>query len=200
LWGIEVKDKAYIQQRRDYKDIPEGVRWVNDKLSPALKGYGYRGDIATEIREGKDGKHYLIDMTCRKPYPPTAIMLENWKNQALCMYLGAMGIMVEPEYEFEFGCEVIMYSDAAKSDDYTLFMPKELEKWVKMPYTCFADGRRWVVPQASENACVGSLICLGNSAEEVIKSAEERSKLITGHSLKIDVHCLDSAIKELLDL
>ena len=62
--GIEIKDRAYVGCTMRYGKMPEPVRRVNDGLAPALKKYGYRGFISTEVRCTPDGGAYLVDMTC----------------------------------------------------------------------------------------------------------------------------------------
>src|SRR6266704_795030 len=61
MTGVEVKDEAYLMKTVRWQDLPEMVRSVNQKLAPALKRYGYRGFISTEVRCCEDGKAYLID-------------------------------------------------------------------------------------------------------------------------------------------
>lgn len=200
LFGIEVKDMGYIGEVRKYKDLPEGVKEVNKELSDALKSYGYRGNISTEIREGEDGKHYLIDLTCRFPYPPSNLMLEIWDNIAECIYEGAKGNLVDMKFRAKYGIEIEMFSDTAEEEYYTLFYPKEIQQWLKQPYLTFKEGRRWVIPQNNKNQNVGSLIAIGNTIEECVKLAKERAEQITGHHLKIDFSALDEAIEELRKL
>ncbi len=196
LFGIEVKDMGYIGGVRPYKDMPEGCKIVNEQLVPALKGYGYRGNISTEIREGEDGKHYLIDLTCRFPYPPTNALLCIWENIAECIYMGSQGVLVDMKFSGKFVCEIEMFSDSAKTDYYTLFMPKELEEWVLRPYITFMEGRTWTIPQDIPNANVGSLIAIGSTLQDAIDLAKERASQITGHHLKIDFSCLNEAVDE----
>jgi hypothetical protein len=203
LFGIEAKDLGYIAEVRDYKDLPEGVIKVNEQLSPALKKYGYRGGFHTEIREGEDGGHYLIDITARAGCPPTNLMLEMWDNISECIYEGAQGNIIDMKFRAKFGIEIMMFSPSAVTDPYTLFFPNELKQWIKQPYSTVKEGRVWVIPQAEtghENHYVGSLVCIGNSFEEVVKLAEERSEKIIGHKLEINLHALDSAIEELKKL
>lgn len=200
LFGIEVKDMGYIGEVRKYEDLPEGVKYVNDKFSKTLKSYGYRGNWSTEIREGEDGKHYFIDPTCRCPYPPTNLMLEIWDNISECMYQGSRGILVDMKFKSKYGIEVEMFDETAKDYEYVLIYPEELNQWVKQPYITYHDNRKWVQPQTVVNSNVGSLIAIGDSIEECVILAKERADKIIGKKLKIDFSCLDSAIKELKTL
>lgn len=198
LLGIEVKDMGYIGGVRAYKDLPEGVRYVNEKLAPALKAYGMRGNISTEIRETADGKHYMIDPTMRFPYPPSNIMMEMWENMAECIYKGAAGTLVEPIYKALFGVEVIMYSDYAKEEHYKLIVPDAIREFVKQPYAYKSrkTGSIIVVPQSTANTNVGSVIAYADTLEAAIDLVKERADQIKGHGLKIDMGCLDEAIEQ----
>lgn len=200
LFGIEVKDMGYIGGVRDYNKLPESVKQINDELAPALKGYGYKGNISTEIREGIDGKNYLIDLTCRFPYPPTNAMLIIWDNMAECIYEGAKGNLVDMKFTDNFVCEVMMFSDSAKTDYYTLFYPDKYKDNILQPYTTFMNERTWVIPQDIPNNNVGSIVATGSTLEDAINKCKEISKEITGHNLKIDFACLDSAIKQFKEL
>jgi hypothetical protein len=196
VFGIEVKDIGYIGGARKYADLPEGVKYVNEKLKPYLKKMKVRGKFSTEIREGEDGKHYFIDPTMRFPYPPSQCMLEFCDNIAECIYEGANGRLIEPIYRGKFVCEIILYSDYAKEHDYKLIVPEEIRQWVKQPY-CFKSpttGSIIVVKQEVGNTNVGSVIAYGNTIEETIELCKKRAEMITGHGLKIDTDCLDEAI------
>ncbi len=200
MFGIEAKDIGYIAEIRKYDDLPVSVKETNQALSASLKSYGYKGSIHTEVKEGDDGKNYLIDLTCRAGYPPTNLMMELWSNMAECMYEGAKGNLIDMKFNAKYGAEIEMFSESAKEDYYTLFYPDELKQWVKQPYITFMDGRQWIIPQVQMNSNVGSLIAIGDSIDEVVGLLKERAEKIQGAHLHIDLTCLDSAIEELKKL
>ena len=200
LFGIEVKDMGYIGGVRPYKKLPDSVTQINEEIAPALKEYGYRGNISTEVREGVDGKNYLIDLTCRQPYPPTNSMLVIWDNMAECMFEGAQGNLVDMEFNDYFVCEVMMFSDSAKTDYFTLFYPDKYKDNIFQPYITFMNGRQWVIPQDISKTNVGSIVANGVTLEGAVNKFKEIEDEITGHHLKIDFACLDSAIKQFKDL
>ncbi len=202
LFGIEVKDMGYIGEVRPYDKLPEGVKYVNSKLAPALKQYGMRGNISSEIREGVDGKHYLIDPTMRFPYPPSNLTFEMWENISECMYEGAKGNLVDPVYRGKFGCEIIMYSDYAKENDYKLIVPDDIRQFVKQPYIFKSKttGSIIVIPQSVQNSNVGSVIAYADTLQGAVDLCIDRARKISGHGLKIDTGCVDDAMKQLSKL
>lgn len=200
LFGIEVKDMGYIGGVREYKDLPESVKQINSEIAPALKGYGYKGALSTEVREGEDGKNYLVDMTCRSPYPPTNSMLLIWDNMAECIFEGSKGNLIDMEFADYFVCEVMMFSETAKENYYTLFYPEKYKDNIFQPYITFMNGRTWVIPQDSVNNNVGSIVAIGSTLEEAINKCKEIANEVEGHKLKIDFACLDSGIKQFKEL
>jgi hypothetical protein len=74
LYGVEVKDTAYLGQVVPYRSLPNGVQFVNSKLSGMFRDWNYRGFFSSEIRL-KGGKPYLIDPCCRLGSPPGEVTL-----------------------------------------------------------------------------------------------------------------------------
>jgi hypothetical protein len=64
MTGVEVKDEAYLMKVTSYANCPSRSERQREAQA-ALKRYGYRGFISTEVRCTKDGKAYLIDPCCR---------------------------------------------------------------------------------------------------------------------------------------
>lgn len=61
MFGIEIKDKAYILKTSKYADIPEEIRSVNGKLSDVFRMSRFRGFWSTELRITPERVPYLID-------------------------------------------------------------------------------------------------------------------------------------------
>lgn len=198
LFGIEVKDKGYIGEVRNYVDIPKEIQDVNNALARTFKAYKYRGNISTEIRVGEDGKPYLIDITCRHPAPPTAVMLELIDNWAEIMYEGGNGTLIEPIFKAKFGAECIGLSDFAKEHNFAqVFFPDEESQWVKQPYSCLVNGKTYVIPQTWENGRVCEVVAIGDDIETTVKTLQNRCSNIKGHQLTLDCSVLNDAIDEL---
>ena len=62
--GVETKDRGYVGCVRDYSDLPEQLRSVNEKLSPFLAEHHYRNFFSTEVRVTKFGTACLTDPCC----------------------------------------------------------------------------------------------------------------------------------------
>jgi hypothetical protein len=201
LFGIEVKDKGYIGEVRNYSDIPKEIQKVNNAFKETLAAYKYRGMWSTEIRVGKDGKFYFIDPTCRFPSPPTALMLEMYDNIDEIMYEGADGVLVQPKFNGKFGAEVIGKSDFVNKDAfYQLHFPEEIRQWVKTMHTCMIDGKEYSIPQQMDDNRVCEVVAYGDDIENVINTLSDRCGQIKGHQLTIDCSVLTSAISELKSL
>jgi hypothetical protein len=80
--GYEKKNQLYLGAYTKYKDLPEEVRYVNEKISKVLARFGYRNFIATEIRKGVDGNAYFIDPTPRMPGQTGEQLTETCANLA----------------------------------------------------------------------------------------------------------------------
>jgi hypothetical protein len=109
LYGAEVKDKAYFGRLKDYSDLPEELRTVNDKLSPVLKELQYRNWFSTELRN-----EFCIDLTCRHASPAGECVIANVTNLGDVVKKGAEGVLVEPEWQHEYAAQLIICSEFAE--------------------------------------------------------------------------------------
>lgn len=195
LYGIEVKDKGYVGKVASYDSIPKEIKFVNDKLAPTLKSYGYRANISTEIRVGKDGTPYLIDLTCRMPCPPTSVMMEMISNYAEIMYEGASGKMIQPIFKAKFGAELIGYSDFANDHFFNINVPKDVP--IKQSSVCMIDGKNYCIPQGWESQAVFETVAIGDDLDKVISDVSKQGESIKGFGLKCSGDCLKDATEEL---
>jgi hypothetical protein len=201
LFGLEVKDKGYVGEMRNYNDIPKEIKVVNDYLAPLFKQYGYRGMFSTEIRVGEDGKSYLIDPTCRFPSPPTSVMMELFENIAEIMYEGADGNLVQIETSNKFGAEIIGTSEFALDSFVHLCCEDEDMQFIKQPNICMIDDKIYTIPQKYEDMnMVCNVVAVGTDIDTVIKDLTERCDRIQAHKLSIDCSILNGAIDELKKL
>lgn len=84
LMGWEIKDAGYCGLIKPLADYPKAMNKVTDALSPVMEDYGYRGFFSTEVRIGKDGKPFLIDMTCYSD-DTEVLTLVGWKRFSECL-------------------------------------------------------------------------------------------------------------------
>jgi hypothetical protein len=201
LFGIEVKDKGYIGEVRDYDKIPAQIKEINDKLSPLFKEFGYRGFFSSEIRVTADGDAYLIDMTCRCPSPPTSTMLEVYSNLAEIMYEGANGTLIQPEFNAKFGAEIIGFNDFLREGFVQLFFDDKDTQWIKQPNSCMIDDKIYCIPAKYDDMnMVANIVAIGDDIDSVISELKERVSSIKGNGFNADPNVLDETVEELKKL
>jgi len=198
MFGPEIKDKCLIDAITKYDDLPKEVRLVNEKLSPALKQYQYRGFFSTEIRVGKeDGLPYLIDLTCRAPIPSGAIQQEIYTNWLDIMWNGADGKLIEPDPVDSFGSEAIIQSEFAGKNWMPVFFPKEIASSVKLFNHCKIEGVHYAIPQEGELEEIGSVVGLGKTMEDSNQACIYNAEQIEGYKIQIHTGCLEEAVEQM---
>ncbi len=191
IHGMEAKDSAYIGAFQSMAEVPEEVRIVNKEFGPVLAKYGYRSAFSTEVRITKEGESFFIDPTCRFPSPPSQVMCEMVGNLGEIMWLGANGILVEPEQVAAFGVQAIIKVDR---DDWGIFIiPDELDQWFKMSFSCKVDGKICVPPDPAGVSEIGWLCAIGDTIEEAVESLREKKEL-----LPEGCHCEFQSLADLL--
>lgn len=177
LHGDENKDKAYISTVTKRTDMPPQIQDVLEAFGPELKEYRYRNFWSMEVRV-KDDAAYFGDATCRAPMPATPSQLENIKNLPEVIYHGAQGELVQPEYEKQFTCEVIVNMKGDRHAWGVADIPKELSRWLKLPNSCQIDGLRCFPPDEQHGEAIGWMVAMGDSIEEVIATMKEQIKML----------------------
>jgi len=192
LYGIEVKNKGYIGRIMERSKSPKVVTNITDKLSPIFKEFAYKGSYSDEIRVTKDGKGYLIDPTCRLPYPPSYLMVYMYQNMAEIIYRCSLGQVTEPEYEHEFGCELLIYSKSNETQFLPVYVPEQYRDNVFLnQYTMKGD-----VPFICPNGFVGSVCTSSDNIEDAIEEAGEIAGSLDGFDLTYDFYSLRRAMEE----
>jgi predicted RNase H-like HicB family nuclease len=197
MTGVEVKDEAYLMKTVRWSELPEQVRSVNEKLAPALKKYGYRGFISTEVRCTKDGKAYLIDPCCRAGSPPNELYQLLMTNMAEAIWYGSEGIVIEPEFKAKWGAEVLLISDWADQNWMHVSFPEDVRDNVKLRNFCVIEGEYYVIPQWTGCAEIGAVVALGNTPDEAIAECKRICELVEGHLLDKPIDALDIAREQL---
>jgi hypothetical protein len=197
MTGVEVKDEAYLMKTVRWSELPEQVRTVNEKLAPALKRYGYRGFISTEVRCTKDGKAYLIDPCCRAGSPPNELYQVMMENMAEAIWFGSEGVMIEPEFKAKWGAEVLLISEWADHNWMHVTFPQEVRENVKLRNFCMIEGEYYVIPQWTGSAEIGAVVALGDTPDQAIEECKRICALVEGHLLDKPVDALDIAREQL---
>lgn len=171
MHGMECKDSAFIGCFQNYDDVPEETRCANDAFGPILEKYGYRGAFSTEVRITKDKESFFIDPTCRFPSPPSQCQCEMIGNLGDIIWQGANGNLIEPDEVAQFGAQAIFKVDR---DEWGVFeIPKELDPWVKIAFSCKHEGRICVPPDPQGVEEIGWVVGIGDTMEGAIESLRE---------------------------
>lgn len=200
LVGVETKCKAYVGRTLRYAQLPQAVREVNDKLSPALKRYGYRGFLSTEIRVTKN-EAYLIDPCCRCGSPPSELYQVMIENLGEVLWEGAAGIVVEPEFRAKHGAMVLLNSEWAALDNWQhVAFPDKYRQNVKLHNLTVIAGEHYVIPFVDKRAQIGAVVATGDTADEAIAQCERIADEVKGHMIEKPVAALQESKKALQKL
>lgn len=193
--GNEVKEKSFAGMFFRYNDLSEGIREVNDQMAPALKHYGYKGFISSEVRTTKDNKHFAIDPCCRLASPPSEIYQELYSNLGQIIWEGAQGKLIDPIPKAKFGVEVLINSEWYLESHQAISFPEHLRPWIKLRYPIKIDGRYYCM---NEGHCpgAGAIIAIGSNFEECKSKVEEIAPQIEGQGIEVNLETIDEAIEE----
>lgn len=192
LYGIEIKDTAYLGQVVPYRELPAGAQEVNKKLSGLFANWTYRGFFSSEIRI-KGGKPYLIDPCCRMASPPGELYQVMMTNLADILWHGAMGDLVEPEFSDVWGAQLVMRSSWAEHNYLPIDFPPSVRENVKISYLTRIQGRYNFIPQPVEMAEFGSVVATGSSPEDAIRNVTKIAEKIEAYGLKFNFEALEDA-------
>lgn len=195
MTGIEIKNKGYLSKMNDYSALPKELTEVNDKLSPVFKQYGYKGWYSTEVRITEDHTPYLIDATCRQPWPPSNLIWYQYKNLADIYFQTASGNLIDPEFDEPYGCELQIYSSWAKTNWTEIIFPQQFRDNIKLYSLTMLNGKYWIVPGSE---VIGSVVTTGKSLDEAIVRCKYISEQLQGIQVEVHEHVIDKA-KEHID-
>ncbi len=200
LWGIEMKDTAYLGKISDDMNLPKQLKWTNAKLEVQLKKEQTNSFISYEIRTQSPTNGYLTDMTMRLPNPPYQAHLAMIDNIAEVMYYGAQGIMVQPKFNSKYCAILIIKSDFAEDNIMPIKVSKEVRPYTYIMGLAVRDNEWYSLTNKCWGGEFGAIVGTGNTQEEAIKNCKKHVEGIQGDSLEIDVDALDKASQELRDM
>lgn len=192
--GYELKDRAYLGVMLPYDKLPKPVLKVNEGLKPALKAYGCKGFISTEIRT-KDDKAYCVDMTMRLPSPPGAAYQEWWTNISEILWGGANGRIVPIKYEYTYAFVILLVSEFAANNWLNVQYPKEIARYVKLYNKTVIKGQVSIVPTDAKLVQIGEVLGFGNTIEEAAKQALSNAEQIVADGIKVDKESIGALFK-----
>lgn len=198
LTGVEVKDRGYLGAVRDYSELSDPVKIVNQKLAPFLAEANYRQFFSTEIRVTDEGTPYLIDLTTRCPAPPSALYWEMIANVGEIVEAGANGELVDPVWKAKFGALAIIKSDFASERWCPVQEDPSISQWVKWRNYANIDGQGWIIPtDGVKMPEIGDVIGIGDSVEEAIKACQKHAEKLEGFEVKVHAEALPEALGEI---
>lgn len=221
LFGIEAKDLGYVGIAKPYGELPEAIRWVNDKISPWLEGKHYRGLFSSEIRitdevpstkptpfrdcpmlwnkgQPVDGRYaFLTDPCCRAASPPSELYMEWVDNWDEIMWEGAEGMFVPVHPVAKYGVEIMLHSLWADRNWQPVRFPDEIKPYVKLRNVCMIDDVYSAVPQAVGLPEIGAVIGFDDDLKTAIKLTLERCAQVKGYSIEAKKECVQQTVSEI---
>lgn len=197
LFGIEDKDAGYLGRKIDSDKLPKCLQKVNEALGPAMRRYGKRGFVSSEVRVGADGEGFLIDWTSRRPSPPGELY-DQLDNISTVIYQGAHGIVEEAESPYEYFAMLRIKSKPAEGNWQPVLFPKEIKPYIRLINSMRDEnGVYYVSPQSCGLEDIGGVCGYGRTKEEAFEMCNENGKKISGHGIHVNEGSLDKIQAEI---
>lgn len=195
MMAYEIKDTGMIGVSLVNSKLAEPVRVVNDKLSPTLRKYNYRGFLSTEIRYTKDKKTFFIDPCCRLGTPSNELLQELFEDWPMVLWYGAKGEVYDQRVKAKYAVMAVIHSEWAVNDWQSIHFPKEIDNFVKLRFHTRIKGRDYVVPQTVGMPDLGGVVGSGKTLLDAIKQCAERAKEIKGFQVTVSLESIYKAIE-----
>jgi hypothetical protein len=194
--GAEAKAESYIGKVIPYSKAPPALIDVNEAMVPVFKKSLYSNMSAIECRM-TEGKAFVIDPCFRYGRPPLSIILgiKNWPE---IFYYGALGEIVEPEFEDKFFAEMCIYCDYGMNSPAPIFWENSYSfgGCVLSNVAGGSGGGMVGVPQVPGVSGMGSVVAWGSTASQAIERVRELGRTVKGYDVKV-TDALDNALKSL---
>ncbi len=196
FYGYEDKNSLYLGSVRNYEDLPKSVRQVNEAMAPILEQAGYRNFIATEIRYVSPTEFYFIDPTMRMPGQTGEQLLNTCKNLGECIYKGALGEMIVPEFLGNFAAAATITNTAGSAEDWkVLRVPEEAREWTHLTHFCQVDDICHFPPGRLNE--LGVVVGYGDSIDKAIESLKEHLDLFKDEPVSYETDGFYDLIKSI---
>jgi hypothetical protein len=196
-FGLEIKDEGYIGRICKNGELPEQLRYVNEKLSAIFKEHKSRSMFGTEVRIDKDGAPYFIDPALRNCWPPTEGLLCSFSNWGEIVWEGAHGRMAVPKPTTKYFALARLHSENAYEEWYTLEIPEKDREFVKLVDLTGLKGTLYVLPRRGQWDSIGSVVGVGDTPEKAIEDCKDRAGRLKGIGLYDTTEKLDGALKKI---
>lgn len=202
ICGFEIKNACYVGKRTTYKELPEPVKYVNDRFSKILEKYNHTGFYSTEIRCTENGTYYFTDPCMRMGQPPSNTYLEMINNWDEIIFAACNGDIVEPTFNGDYGVEIILKSNWVNSNYLPVSFPEEYKNNIKLKGSFIKDGKYYIIPYkytGYELSEIGSVVVIGDSLDFCMKKAIEIAKSIEGYDIYFDEMSLEKANETIIN-
>ena len=197
IFGLEIKDLGYVCHRKKNDELHPELLKFNSKLSHYLKEVGYKNNISTEMRIGKDGIGYMTDACSRFGSPPSELYQEMYANFSEIIWEGAHGNCIDPVFQNEFGVQVIMSSEWAAKNWLTIQFDEKYKDNIKLRNCAVNDGVNVIIPSDVPVSEIGSIVATGKTLDEALAKVEEIADTIRGYYVEIPLSSIDKAKEEI---
>lgn len=194
MMAYEVKDVGMIGRVLPYSKLAKPVLEINQALTPALKGYHYRGFLSTEIRYTKKKQPYFIDPCCRLGTPSNELLQELFDSWGETLWYGAVGEVVTPRVKSKFGVSAVIKTEWAVDNWQSLHFPKSVDGDVKLRFHTRIDGKDYIAPQVIGLPDVGYVVGVGNTLIDAINECKEKASQVKGFQVHVGLEGIESAL------
>lgn len=198
--GLEAKDKGYLGVLVDYDELPDSLRETNEKIAPLLASYGYANFFSSEVRIAEDGLPYLEDPTCRHASPAGEPLLETIDNLPEVVRQGAEGALVEPDFNARFSAQALIEHNGDIQKWRLLEVPDSVRRWVKLYNVTKVGEQTYAFPPLAHSfTAVGSVLGLGDTAEEAVEALKRNADFVEGQPASVEVRSLADALADMAE-
>lgn len=194
--GYEIKGKLILMAVQTYSNLPIEIKSNADAIEPELKKLGCLNNVSLEIKI-KHGKGYVIDPCVRFPNPGSGVQMEMISNLGKMMLECSMGVMTEPEYEFQFGIQAAMHHDHESDQWKTITIPEQCRRWVKLMDFCGTKDGFTIIPRVPYGDKIGWVLGMGDTVEQCYDHLMSNVELLKDCPVEVKHDQLAEALKEI---
>lgn len=198
MTAYEVKGIGMLGVMKSLAEMSEPVRMVNEAQRATLARYGARGNLATEIRWGRERKPYYIDPCMRLGSPSNELLQEMIGNWPEIYWHGAGGLLVKPKLVATHGAVAMVYAESSGTAWEPVFYPPAMDRWVKLRNPFRKDRRNFAVPQGAPQNVAG-VVGIGGSVLESIAMMADHARQISGDRLTVELKSMIDALDVIRD-
>lgn len=172
LWGYLV-GRYYVGR---YVDIlPKPLELIAERMVPVLQDLDYRGAISMEAIFDKKGTPYVLDWTCRMPYPLSYIYTNSIRNYSDVLYSCASGedVVIDITGEYVGYLQLLTSPTSPIKSWIKVGFPKNIGKNIKLKQPSKVGGSFYTIP--GEELEVATPVTVANSVKNVLSKLDDLS-------------------------